>query len=386
MAQIIDTIIQSETPPKKTNVLWDNGTSVMRFIDGEWQPIGGDYDKILEQINNNIYYLDKNKADKTEIPKKLSELEQDIEIRYDDTKIREELSRLETNKADKSKIPTKLSDLEQDIEIGSSYDDTEIRDAIDKKVDSDKVATINGLSLTNGGNIVIEGGGESYDDTEIREELSKKLEGEVVGTTTPTEGSIGGSYDDTEIRQEIAELSEGIAIRNVGAEDTDESVEEPDLPTPSASNEWKCVVDRRLLEGEKKIIFTTYADGTPLKAKELIVQILCDKVASTNINGYVTIHSSKNQTDCDYGAIDYEILKASETNPLLSQVHISASPFFTIAKIDRSVSATIATQTNALNQGGSMKAFQVYEDIVYVELAANSVLTSAAPYLKIYAR
>jgi hypothetical protein len=51
------------------------------------------------------------------------------------------------------------------------------------------------------------GGGSSYDDSEIREELSKKLEGEVVGTTTPTEGSIGGSYDDTEIRQEIAELS-----------------------------------------------------------------------------------------------------------------------------------------------------------------------------------
>ena len=41
MAQIIDTIIQSENLPKKTNVLWDNGTSVMRFRDGKWVPIGG---------------------------------------------------------------------------------------------------------------------------------------------------------------------------------------------------------------------------------------------------------------------------------------------------------------------------------------------------------
>lgn len=42
MAQIIDTIIQSEKSPKKTNVLWDDGTSVMRFRDGKWVPIGGD--------------------------------------------------------------------------------------------------------------------------------------------------------------------------------------------------------------------------------------------------------------------------------------------------------------------------------------------------------
>lgn len=41
MAQVIDTIIQSSTVPKKTNVLWDDGVSIKRFKDGKWQPIGG---------------------------------------------------------------------------------------------------------------------------------------------------------------------------------------------------------------------------------------------------------------------------------------------------------------------------------------------------------
>lgn len=40
----------------------------------------------------------------------------------------------------------------------------------------------------------------------ITEELNKKLEGEVVGTTSPTEGTVGGSYDDTEIKKDIADL------------------------------------------------------------------------------------------------------------------------------------------------------------------------------------
>lgn len=59
------------------------------------------------------------------------------------------------------------------------YDDSELKAAINKKVDSDNVATINGKSIINGGNIEIESG-EKYDDSEIRTELDKKLEGKVV--------------------------------------------------------------------------------------------------------------------------------------------------------------------------------------------------------------
>lgn len=45
---------------------------------------------------------------------------------YDDSEIKEDLAK----KADKSEIPTKMSQLEQDIEVGSGYDDTEIKQEI----------------------------------------------------------------------------------------------------------------------------------------------------------------------------------------------------------------------------------------------------------------
>lgn len=99
---------------------------------------------------------------------------------YDDTALWEELE----NKVDKveglglseenytADEKAKLANLE-------NYDDTEIRQEnaelsaeVGKKVDADKIATLNGQSLINGGNIEIKGGGESYDDTEVRNELS----------------------------------------------------------------------------------------------------------------------------------------------------------------------------------------------------------------------
>lgn len=42
----------------------------------------------------------------------------------------------------------------------------------------------------------------------ITEGLNKKLEGEVIGTTSPTEGTVGESYDDTELRNAIAGLQQ----------------------------------------------------------------------------------------------------------------------------------------------------------------------------------
>ena len=205
---------------------------------------------------------------------------------YDDAKIREELSRLDTDKADKSEIPTKLSDLEQDIEI--RYDDTEIvnklKDLENTKVDEARVAQlislehvyfrymesenkvyakgyyleewapldanvffaiigrpttvhmgvigdISGFNVsTNDFEIVTSVNGTSL--TWIYNEKKYTLTfayGEQIITSEPYEA--GSSYDDTEIRQELTELSGAIALRNVGAEDTDESVEEPEIPT-----------------------------------------------------------------------------------------------------------------------------------------------------------
>lgn len=64
---------------------------------------------------------------------------------YDDTAVKAELARLEKDKADKAEL-------------------TELSAELGKKVDADKVATINGQSLVNGGDITIEGGkGEKGD-------------------------------------------------------------------------------------------------------------------------------------------------------------------------------------------------------------------------------
>lgn len=152
------------------------------------------------------------------------------------------------------------------------------------------------------------------------------------------------------------------------------------------ANEWKCVVDRRLLEGEKKLIFTSYADGTPLKAKEVMVQILNDKKAAQNITGYVGIKSTNNQNETIYGPLLYEIATLGEGEQRLHQIHLKASPFFMVAEMREDVRCTVATPTTSRVQGGNLKTFQIYEDIVYVKIDANVVLTSAAPYLKIYAR
>lgn len=90
------------------------------------------------------------------------------------------------------------------MEYHSKYTGAEV-DALLGKVESGDVGgkvTVDSALSTTSENPVM--------NKVITEELRKKLEGEVVGTTSPTEGTVGGSYDDTEIKQQIAELSEEI--------------------------------------------------------------------------------------------------------------------------------------------------------------------------------
>jgi hypothetical protein len=78
-----------------------------------------------------------------------------------------------------------------------------------EKVGKTELATINGQSLINGGNIVISGGGSSIDDEEIQEALAERNVGSVDAYGELEEPNIpSGGYDDTEIRNELAELSE----------------------------------------------------------------------------------------------------------------------------------------------------------------------------------
>lgn len=153
------------------------------------------------------------------------------------------------------------------------------------------------------------------------------------------------------------------------------------------SNEWKCVADRRMVEGEKILEFTTYADGTPLKATEVMVQLLNDKKPAQNITGYVGIKSTNNQNEAIFGPLTYENSNLPEGEQRLQQLRICASPFFfSSAELRADIRCNTASVTTVQAQGGNLKTFQIYEDIVYVRIAPNAVLTSTAPYLKVYAR
>ena len=123
---------------------------------------------------------------------------------------------------------------EQLGEFKVEYNDTELRESIEdlekRKVNKTDMATINGQSILNGGNIVIKGGEGSYDDTELREaierleddkanatdvenELTKKVdkvEGKGLSTndyTTEEKNKLASlqNYDDTELRNEVAQ-------------------------------------------------------------------------------------------------------------------------------------------------------------------------------------
>ena len=227
-----------------------------------------------------------------------------------------------------------------------------ISGADDKGVRTETIELTSTLEFAGGGN---------YDDPEVKNELAR-LEREKADKS-----------ELTELSAEVSGLSEGIALRNVGAEDTDESVEEPDLPTPSASNEWKCVMDRRMVEGEQSLDFTTLADGTPLKAEELMVQILCDKQAEKTFSGYIVVHSTTNKTRSMYGSITIENNAVSETSQRLGRVYLKASPYtYMVAEIDPDIKNQTAVTIQRLTNGGNATSFQIYEDIVYVQLYLNA--------------
>lgn len=248
---------------------------------------------------------------------------------------------------------------------------------------------------------------ESLNDEGAVEIQTIELTSQIALAPVTTGGGGGGSYDDTKIKQDIADLqakdveigqeltelssevgglSEGIALRNVGAEDTDESVEEPDLPTPSVSNEWKCVYDGRLEVGAQNLEFTTYADGTPLKASELILQVYLDAVATTPMQGYIQINSTNNKTRSSFGALYTELDDAAKI-PSVSQIKLQASPMYMIADfVDRAVPKIAQGSYVSNHRLGSVTPPQIYEDIVYVRFNNNAKVKDTPPLIKIYAR
>ena len=121
-------------------------TSTLEYVSG-----GGDYDdtalwRALDGKVDKVKGLGLSEENyTTEEKEKLEGLEN-----YDDSGIKEELAK----KAEKSEIPTKMSQLEQDVEIGSDYDDTDVknelarleREKADKSELTELSAEVSGLS------------------------------------------------------------------------------------------------------------------------------------------------------------------------------------------------------------------------------------------------
>lgn len=229
------------------------------------------------------------------------------------------------------------------------------------------------------------GGGSTPDLSEYltKEEFSKASED---FATTDALEDYATTQQLTELSAEVSGLSEGIALRNVGAEDTDESVEEPDLPTPSASKEWKCVFDGRLEVGVAAMNIETYPDGTPLKAEEAIVQILIDTQADSNKNGYVYIKSTTNNTIWNpFGVIDFQNTSASADNKYLQQIRFKASPImYMVGEIYNKMPGAVNNNVE-IKAGIGSEGPQIYEDITFIRLVTNGPVTTP-PLIKVFVR
>ena len=151
-----------------------------------------------------------------------------------------------------------------------------------------------------------------------------------------------------------------------------------------ASKEWKCVYDGRLEVGQMQIESTTYADGTPLDAEELVVQVIMESSEGVTQprQGYVEINSSLNKNKEQYGAIYFE--KPSLTNPAISMIRLKASPFIMVADVLDAAPIAVAQGGNLLARAG--RYGQIYENISYVRVYSTQAIQAIPPIIKIYAR
>lgn len=122
---------------------------------------------VWEYINK----LEKNKADRTEIPTKVSQLENDADYatKGDIDGKQDEIEDLDAIRSGAAKGATALQSIPAEF-----INESELSNALSPYARKNDIATINGKSIVNGGNIEISGGGGSgYDDTEIRAELDE---------------------------------------------------------------------------------------------------------------------------------------------------------------------------------------------------------------------
>ena len=296
---------------------------------------------------------------------------------YDDTKIKQDIADLQAKDVEIGQELTELSErvgnLEEDEPIFKAiYGETKIEEII-AAYEAGKVVHCDYNSLCY--ELVRINNGEAFFAAAlgiITYRMICSAASKWVGTTFSLEETknkvttLSSSSTDTQYPSAKAVYD---ALQNVGGE-----------------KEWKCVFDGRMEVGERIIKATTYADGTPLNAQELICQILIDEPSPNTMQGYVIINSTNNKTNTMYGAL-YTELSDSTKVPNLEQITMKASPVtYMVAQLNTSMIGLVAQGSNTQGRIGNQGTPQIYENIVFVQFEANVAVRGNAPHIKIYAR
>lgn len=188
--KIFNKFIWSKKEPSNKNDIWFDGSTWRMYTEEAWQSFTLPVDaadtltKMLE--NASEVYQEKLNAGYG-IVIEGNTISVDESILYDDSDVWEAIETLQQNKVEQIQLndyvpldrysSTAQVLMDNISELNSTKaDKAKTEQELNKKLNKTDVATINGQSLTEGGNITIPTGGESYDDTEIKDKLTELSE------------------------------------------------------------------------------------------------------------------------------------------------------------------------------------------------------------------
>lgn len=202
--KIFNKFIWSKKEPSNKNDIWFDGSTWRMYTEEAWQsftlPVDA-ADTVTKMLENaSEVYQEKLNAGYGIIIEG-NTISVDDSILYDDSDVWEAIETLQQNKVEQIQLNdyvpldryTSTAQVLMDniSELNSTKaDKTKTEQELNKKLNKTDVATINGQSLIEGGNITIPTGGESYDDTEIKQQLTE-LSAEVSEVSAKIEDIVG---------------------------------------------------------------------------------------------------------------------------------------------------------------------------------------------------
>lgn len=172
--KIFNKFIWSKKEPSNKNDIWFDGSTWRMYTEEAWQsftlPIDA-ADTLTKMLENaSEVYQEKLNAGYGIIIEG-NTISVDDSILYDDSDVWEAIETLQQNKVEQTQL-NEYVPLDRYASTAQVLMEN-INELDSIKLNKTDVATINGKSLIEGGNIVIPTGGESYDDTEIKQQITE---------------------------------------------------------------------------------------------------------------------------------------------------------------------------------------------------------------------